>query len=64
MKHGITGVYHHVSPQHLKRHLAEFNFRYNERAGLDVTDAERTVKAVKGGVGKRTTYQQNNERPN
>ena len=29
MKRGITGVYHHVSPQHLKRYLAEFDFRYN-----------------------------------
>jgi hypothetical protein len=27
--------------------LAEFDFRYNERASLFVTDAERTEKAVK-----------------
>jgi transposase-like protein len=27
LKRGITGVYHHVSPQHLKRYLAEFDFR-------------------------------------
>jgi hypothetical protein len=57
MKRGITGVYHHVSPQHLKRYLGEFDFRYNERAALDVTDAGRAVKAVRGVVGKRLTYE-------
>ena len=57
LKRGITGVYHHVSGQHLKRYLAEFDFRYNERAALEVTDAERAVKAIKGVVGKRMTYQ-------
>jgi hypothetical protein len=56
MKRGITGVYHHVSPQHLKRYLAEYDFRYNEGMALNVTDAERTTKAVKGVVGKRMTY--------
>lgn len=56
MKRGITGVYHHVSPQHLKRYLAEFDFRYNERAALNVSDAERSTKAVRGVVGKRITY--------
>ena len=56
LKRGITGTYHHVSQQHLKRYLAEFDFRYNERAALDVTDAARTIRAVKGVVGKRITY--------
>ncbi len=56
-KRGIAGVYHHVSQQHLKRYLAEFDFRHNERAALKVSDAERTVKAVAGVVGKRVTYQ-------
>jgi transposase-like protein len=27
LKRGIMGTYHHVSPQHLKRYLAEFDFR-------------------------------------
>jgi transposase-like protein len=58
MKRGITGVYHHVSPQHLKRYLAEYDFRYNERMALKVSDAERATKAVAGVVGKRMTYQQ------
>jgi transposase-like protein len=41
LKRGITGVYHHVSPQHLKRYLAEFDFRYNERAALGINDAPK-----------------------
>ena len=36
----------------------EFDFRHNERMILNVTDAERTVKAIKGAVGKRLTYDQ------
>jgi len=58
LKRGITGTYHHVSQQHLKRYLGEFDFRYNERSALGVDDCERATKAVKGVVGKRVTYQQ------
>jgi transposase-like protein len=58
LKRGITGVYHHVSQAHLKRYLAEFDFRYNERSALGVTDAERAAKAIRGAEGKRLTYQQ------
>lgn len=58
MKRGITGTYHHVSQQHLKRYLAEFDFRYNERMALGVNDASRAAKAVKGIAGKRLTYLQ------
>jgi transposase-like protein len=64
LKRGITGTYHHVSPQHLKRYLAEFDFRYNERSALNVSDVERAKKAVAGVVGKRVTYQQTNGRQN
>jgi transposase-like protein len=56
MKRGITGVYHHVSPQHLKRYLAEFDFRYNARQALGVGDEARTNKALRGIIGKRLTY--------
>jgi transposase-like protein len=62
LKRGITGTYHHVSQQHLKRYLAEFDFRYNERAALDVTDVERATKAVKDVVGKRVTYERPSSR--
>ncbi len=56
LKRGITGTYHHVSQAHLKRYLAEFDFRYNERSGLGVEDAERMSKSIGGIVGKRRTY--------
>jgi transposase-like protein len=58
LKRGIIGTFHHVSPQHLKRYLGEFDFRYNERQGFGINDAARAVKAVRGTVGKRMTYQQ------
>jgi transposase-like protein len=57
-KRGITGTYHHISAKHLKRYLAEFDFRYNEREALGVTDTERAVKAIEGVRGKRLTYRQ------
>lgn len=53
LKRGITGVYQHVSQEHLKRYLGEFDFRYNER---HVDDGSRTVAALKGIEGKRLTY--------
>jgi transposase-like protein len=56
LKRGITGTFHHVSQQHLKRYLAEFDFRYNERESLGVNDAERFNRAIPGIVGKRLTY--------
>ena len=49
------GTYHHVSQQHLKRHLGELDFRYNERSALGIEDAGRAEKAVKGVVGKILT---------
>jgi transposase-like protein len=56
LKRGITGTFHHVSQQHLHRYLAEFDFRYNERAKLGVNDSERAAKALAGIAGKRLTY--------
>jgi transposase-like protein len=56
LKRGIVGTYHHVSPQHLRRYLAEFDFRYNERAALGVSDEARADRLVRGIVGKRLTY--------
>lgn len=55
-KRGVIGTYHHVSATHLKRYLAEFDFRYNERTALGVTDDQRMEKAAKGISGKRLTY--------
>ena len=58
LKRGIIGTYHHVSAEHLKRYLGEFDFRHNERIALGVNDTERTEKAIKGAGGKRLTYRQ------
>jgi transposase-like protein len=54
-KRGMKGVYQHCSEKHLHRYLAEFDFRYNNRK---ISDAERTIEAIKGGDGKRLTYHQ------
>ena len=43
LKRGIIGTYHHVSEAHLKRYLAEFDFRYNNRMSLGINDGERTA---------------------
>jgi transposase-like protein len=56
LKRGIVGTYHHVSPQHLKRYVGEFDFRYNYRSGLGFDDRERAAVMLKGIVGKRLTY--------
>jgi transposase-like protein len=56
LKRGIYGVYQHVSEAHLKRYLAEFDFRYSNRIRLGVDDIARTDRMVKGIVGKRLTY--------
>ncbi len=61
LKRGITGVYHHVSEKHLMRYLGEFDFRYNERSALGVTDEDRTLKAIKCIEGKRLTYRRTNQ---
>jgi transposase-like protein len=59
-KRGIVGVYHHVSEAHLDRYLAEFDFRYSNRAKHGVTDGERAALIAKGIEGKRLTYRPTN----
>ena len=53
LKRGLTGVYQHCGPQHLKRYVGEFDFRYSNR---ESTDAERTDAALRGIEGKRLVY--------
>lgn len=53
----MRGVYQQCDEKHLHRYLAEFDFRYNARQSLGVTDQQRTSRAVMGGKGKRLTYQ-------
>lgn len=56
-KRGMKGVYQHCSEKHLHRYLAEFDFRYNNRAKLGINDVTRVDRALAGVVGKRLTYQ-------
>jgi transposase-like protein len=56
LKRGIYGTYQHVSEEHLRRYLAEFDFRHNNRAKLGIDDTERARLAIVGAEGKRLTY--------
>lgn len=58
LKRGVIGTYHSISEAHLRRYLAEFDFRYNHREALGINDTERTDAAIAGTVGKRLTYRQ------
>lgn len=60
-KRGMRGTYQHCGEKHLHRYLAEFDFRYNNRAALGVNDADRTDELAKGIVGKRLTYRRPRE---
>ncbi|HEX4157767.1 MAG TPA: IS1595 family transposase [Rhizomicrobium sp.] len=57
-KRGLVGTYQHMSPQHLHRYLAEFDFRMSNRVRLGVDDAQRANRILKGAEGKRLTYHQ------
>jgi transposase-like protein len=56
LKRGLFGTYQHVSDHHLHRYLAEFDFRYSNRAKLGIDDTTRTNIAIQGAKGKRLTY--------
>ena len=58
LKRGIVGTCHHVSAEHLKRYVGEFDFRYNTRT---ITDMERAALAAEGIKGKRLTYRRTDE---
>jgi hypothetical protein len=60
-KRGMVGTYQHCGEQHLQRYLAEFDFRYNNRASLEIDDQQRAKNALRGIVGKRLTYRRTNE---
>lgn len=53
VKRSLHGIYHSVSKKHLPSYLSEFSFRYNTRR---MDDGERTIAAIRGGVGKRLYY--------
>lgn len=66
LKRGIIGTFHHVSPKHLSRYCAEFDFRYNNRETKEkvggrwiktgLNDTERADVLLIGAKGKRLTY--------
>jgi transposase-like protein len=57
-KRGMTGIYQHCDEKHLHRYLTEYQFRYNNRVKLGVSDIDRTIAAVRGIEGKRLMYRQ------
>ena len=59
-KRGMVGTYQHVSEAHLHRYLAEFDFRYSNRAALEISDQD----ALKGIQGKRLTYRRTDKAAN
>ncbi len=61
LKRGVYGNFHSVSEAHLHRYLAEFDFRYNTRSALGVSDTQRTDEALKGSTGKRLAYRRTSE---
>lgn len=52
-KRGMKGMYQHCSAKHLKRYLAEFDFRYNERK---INDLDRNTEVLRGIIGERLMY--------
>lgn len=59
-KRGMRGVYQHCAKRHLHRYLAEFDFRYSNRAALGVDDTARANRALSLIGGKRLTYRRAN----
>jgi transposase-like protein len=62
-KRGMKGIYQHCDKQHLHRYVAEFDFRYSNRAALGVDDDMRARRILKGAEGKRLTYRRPDARP-
>jgi hypothetical protein len=58
----MKGVYQHCDKQHLHRYVAEFEFRYNHRAALDIDDDMRAAAIANGAEGKRLTYRRTDTR--
>lgn len=56
-KRGMRGIYQHCAKKHLHRYLAEFDFRYSNRAANGFNDTDRADELLKGVVGKRLTYE-------
>ena len=44
-KRGMKGIYQHCGEAHLHRYLAEFDFRYNNRTALKVSDRDAPTRS-------------------
>jgi len=53
LKRSIDGTHHHVSPEHLDRYLAEFDFRHSTRKATDSARMETLMGRV---AGRRLRY--------
>lgn len=53
LKRSLDGTYHQFSPGHLRRYVAEFDFRCNTRKDKD---SERMIIAIHRTAGKRLMY--------
>ena len=53
LKRSIDGTHHQVSPEHIHRYLAEFDYRYTTR---NITDAARMRRLMGQVGGKRLLY--------
>ena len=53
LKRGVTGSFHHISPEHLQRYSDEFSWRWNRRK---VSDEERTINTLKMIEGAKMYY--------
>jgi hypothetical protein len=60
-KRGMICVYQHCGGAHLHRYFVEFDFRYNRRAALKVSNTERAEQLLEAARGKRLTYRRTNE---
>jgi transposase-like protein len=63
-KRGMRGIYQHCAEKHLHRYLAEFDFRYNRRTALKVSDTERHDDLLSKIGGKRLTYRRTGQATN
>ena len=55
LKRGMKGVYQHCGKRHLHRYLAEFGFRYTNRASRGIEDSQRAARVLESIRGKRLT---------
>lgn len=55
LKRGLTGVYHHASPKHLRRYVDEFAFRLGD-GDVSRHTMERLESLFSAAIGRRITY--------